>query len=104
MFGIEDDNVIDEDDDDSHDDTNLKQIPSVFYLQHQATVPQQEIRSAPVQSLQILFFPNRCLVPSQSLHSGLFARQQASCISGADSLGITQFLLIPKAAVYKKFS
>lgn len=104
MFGVEDDNVIDEDDDDSHDDTNLKQIPSVFYLQHQAAVPQQEIRSAPVQSLQVLFFPNRCLLPSQSILSGLFAIQQPSCISGADSLGITQFLFIPKATVYKKLS
>lgn len=51
--------------------TEMKQIPSVFHLTQQATVPQQEIRSAPVQSLQILFLPKRRLVPSQLLHSGL---------------------------------
>ena len=32
MFGVEDDNVIDGDNDDSDDDTNLKHIPSCILL------------------------------------------------------------------------
>ena len=95
----EDDNVVD-DGNDSDGDKSLNHIHSCVSSLSSSTVPPQEI-SQPQFDLCTFFsslIGTLCL-PGHSTQDSL-----QDNISGADSLGITQFLLISKATFYKKLS